>query len=122
MRQLDANGLALLPKHELASLYFQHNNLNSLPLHPERYSYFLNKINRLYLIRDMGCLFQIDLLSSIGFHGEAVRRFTLEIIAEKMVDFVASNFHDGENLREISTLPPSIQSILKKMPLMNNTL
>ncbi len=90
--------------------------------HPERHPYFLNKMDRLILFKDMGCLFQTDLLSLTGIYGEAVRKFTLEIISKKMVNFVSSNLYNQEHTHLILALPPSIQKILREAPLLNNTL
>jgi len=60
--------------------------------HPERY-FFFNDINDYYSLKDLGLLFQINLVSLSGFYGKKAKKSVEEIINAGLVDFVGSDIH-----------------------------
>ena len=60
--------------------------------HPERY-FFFNDINDYYALKDLGLLFQINLVSLDGFYGKKAKKSLEEIISAGLVDFVGSDIH-----------------------------
>ena len=38
--------------------------------HPERYSYYYRLFNQYYKLKKIGCLFQLNLLSAVGYYGK----------------------------------------------------
>lgn len=59
--------------------------------HPERYHYMDNNdYRRLY---DMGCYFQLNLPSVVGFYGEAVRERAIYLLNKGMYCMVGSDCH-----------------------------
>ena len=59
--------------------------------HPERYHYMDNNdYRRLY---DMGCYFQLNLPSIVGFYGEAVRERAIYLLNKGMYCMVGSDCH-----------------------------
>ena len=49
----------------------------------------------------MGCLFQINLLSTTGYYGKDVLKMCDKLLLKSMVDFVGSDIH---NLNHIKTI------------------
>ena len=60
--------------------------------HPERY-FFFNDINDYHALKDLGLLFQINLVSLDGFYGKKAKKSVGEIINAGLVDFVGSDIH-----------------------------
>ncbi len=60
--------------------------------HPERY-FFFNDIKDYYDLKDLGLLFQINLVSLHGFYGKKAKKSVEEIIDAGLVDFIGSDIH-----------------------------
>ena len=60
--------------------------------HPERYPYYVKKDYEELVAR--GVLFQINLLSLIGYYSPQIQQKTKELIAANQVSFVGSDCHN----------------------------
>ena len=74
--------------------------------HPERYQFLQNNFEEFKELKVRGCLFQINLLSTIGFYGKNILKLTDKLINKNMVDFVGSDIH---NLRQIDMFRKKVQ-------------
>ena len=61
--------------------------------HPERYSYYYNRKDRLKELHKTGLMFQINLLSPAGAYGKAERKAAEYLIKEGLVDFIGTDLH-----------------------------
>lgn len=61
--------------------------------HPERYSYFINSLDKYHSLKDTGLFFQINTNSTIGFYGKRVKKNVEYLIKENLVDFIGSDAH-----------------------------
>ena len=61
--------------------------------HPERYSYYYNKMSRYRQLHEAGLSFQINLLSLAEHYGKAERKIAEALIAEGLVDFIGTDLH-----------------------------
>ena len=61
--------------------------------HPERYNFYHNKIDEYKRLKNAGCLFQINMLSTVGYYGEFVARTAEELLKRGMIDFASSDIH-----------------------------
>lgn len=68
--------------------------------HPERYNY-INDFATYRRMRDMGVLFQVNLMSVCGHYGPMVRDKALKLIDEGMVNRFGSDLHRREHLHVI---------------------
>ena len=59
----------------------------------------------------MGCLFQINLLSTTGYYGNGVLKLTEKLLKHKLVDFVGSDIH---NLNHINSFEEKVK--IKHIP------
>ena len=80
----------------LDQFYFdlQMKNHEIILAHPERYPYFTSSASQLEKFKDMGVLFQVNILSLSGFYGESPRRKAFEMIENGWVEFLGTDMHN----------------------------
>lgn len=61
--------------------------------HPERYLFLHFKYEEYKKLKKMGCLFQINLLSTTGYYGKPVLEICRKLLEDNMVDFTGSDTH-----------------------------
>lgn len=69
--------------------------------HPERYRFYHGKLNKLKNIKDKGILFQINLLSLVGYYGKAEKMMALELCAAGMIDLAGTDLHHERHLEAL---------------------
>jgi protein-tyrosine phosphatase len=82
--------------------------------HPERYLYF--GANKAWYdeIRDTGCLFQVNMLSMIGYYGKSSRDLSEYLIKKKYVDFLGTDLHHERHLSAL-TSSPRLQTMVNRL-------
>ncbi|WP_395074221.1 tyrosine-protein phosphatase [Flavobacterium sp.] len=87
--------------------------------HPERYSYYHKNFNEYLKLKDAGCLFQLNLLSTVGYYGEVVFEAGKKLLNNGLIDFVGSDVHHKKHvdwfdkkvlLKDLSPLKESISA------------
>jgi protein-tyrosine phosphatase len=73
--------------------------------HPERYLYFGAHKNWYDEMRDAGCLFQVNLLSLIGFYGKATVELSQYLVKKKYVDLLGTDLHNARHLEILQNYP-----------------
>jgi protein-tyrosine phosphatase len=73
--------------------------------HPERYLYFGADKNWYDELKHAGCLFQINLLSLIGFYGKAALELGQYLIKKKYVDLLGTDLHHPHHLEALQNYP-----------------
>ncbi|WP_166922147.1 tyrosine-protein phosphatase [Flavobacterium poyangense] len=68
--------------------------------HPERYSYYHKNFAEYEKLKKTGCLFQLNLLATVGYYGPQVTQITEELLKKGMYDFVGSDVHHHTHLKE----------------------
>lgn len=66
--------------------------------HPERYNFYHNKIEEYKRLKNAGCLFQINLLSTVGYYGELVAQTAEDLLKRGMIDFASSDIHHEKHV------------------------
>jgi tyrosine-protein phosphatase YwqE len=61
--------------------------------HPERYTYFHSNKKEFAKLKKAGCLFQLNLLATVGYYGKNVAEIADYLLKEHLYDFVGSDFH-----------------------------
>ena len=103
------------PPNDLFNLIFQIRLCNYVPVlaHPERYRFWFNDKSKFKKLKKMGCKFQINLFSLIGYYGNDITSFSETLLKDKMIDFVGSDIH---NLNQIKLFEHKIKiSEIKKI-------
>lgn len=66
--------------------------------HPERYSFFHHNFKNYEKLKHQGCLFQLNLLSTIGYYGSDVTKTAEKLLQNGMIDFVGSDVHHKKHI------------------------
>ena len=66
--------------------------------HPERYSYYHKNFNEYLKLKNAGCLFQLNLLSTVGYYGEEVFEAGKKLLNKGLIDFVGSDVHHKNHI------------------------
>lgn len=67
--------------------------------HPERYNFYKNDYDSFKKLKSAGCLFQMNLLSSVGYYGAGITQVSDYLLKEKMYDFVGSDVHHMKHVQ-----------------------
>ena len=90
--------------------------------HPERYAYY--RLEDYKELRNRGVLFQINLLSLIGYYSPHVQKKTEKLIEENLVSFVGTDCHNMSHaqLYEKCQTKKSWHDLVNSEMLLNHTL
>ncbi len=66
--------------------------------HPERYNFYHSNFNEYYKLKKAGCLFQLNLLSVVGYYGESVTKTAQRLLSEGLIDFASSDTHHQKHI------------------------
>ncbi len=80
----------------LKEVVFKLNSSGYKPVyaHPERYLYLQEKTQLLNELIDQGLLFQLNILSFIGYYSKQVQKMSEELIKRNAIAFVGSDCHN----------------------------
>lgn len=70
--------------------------------HPERYNFYHSSHAKLHRFKDMGVLFQLNLLAVTGYYGKEVKRAAEYLLSKNMYDFTATDLHHEKHLDALS--------------------
>jgi len=80
--------------------------------HPERYIYLTHQKRSYTAVKNLGMLFQLNLLSLSNHYGKDVRRKAFKLLENNQIDFIASDVHNMKHLLKLKEIQVS-QKILK---------
>ena len=66
--------------------------------HPERYNFYHNNLQRYTRLHEMGCIFQMNLLSIVGYYGPEVRNASKYLLQKNMYDLAGSDLHHDKHM------------------------
>jgi tyrosine-protein phosphatase YwqE len=81
--------------------------------HPERYMYLERNKEFYEELKDIGCLFQLNILSLSNYYGKSVHELAQHLIKKGYYDLVGADLHNFRHLEALSN--PAITSDLKKL-------
>jgi protein-tyrosine phosphatase len=90
--------------------------------HPERYQYFaMNK--KIYdEFKQMGCLFQLNILSLTGYYGKVPQELANYLVTKNFIDYIGTDLHHMRHLdalRNSHSIMPTIKNLLNSGHLLN---
>ena len=90
----------LNPPIQLYDIIFNLQIAGYIPIlaHPERYSFYTNNFNEYYKLKKAGCLFQLNLLSTVGYYGLDATKTTDTLLKNGMYDYVGSDVHHENHI------------------------
>ena len=95
---IEMSYLSETPNIEQTIFDLQVNGYKLILAHPERYNFYHNNTKRYQRLKEMGCSFQLNLLSIVGYYGKHVTQAAEFLLKENMYDFAASDLHHSKHL------------------------
>ena len=91
----------LNPPMQLLEILFELQLKGYQPVlaHPERYNFYHNNFKMYEELKKAGCLFQMNLLSSVGYYGKEVSIAADTLLGKNMIDFVGSDIHHVNHIQ-----------------------
>lgn len=114
------------PSHGLKDILFDMQMQNYQPViaHPERYIYLDQNKEFYEELKDIGCLFQLNLLSLGGYYGKSSQELALYLIKKGHYNLIGTDLHGFRHLEALQN-PALITPLLKLLEsgkIMNSTL
>lgn len=69
--------------------------------HPERYSFLGSVLSKYERLKDLGCYFQVNLLSLQGHYGSTIQKTAERLLRAGMVDFLGTDLHNEGHINSI---------------------
>ncbi len=103
------------PSHGLKDILFEMQMQNYQPViaHPERYIYLEQNKEFYEELKDIGCLFQLNLLSLSGHYGKSAQELSNHLLKKKYYDLVGTDLHGFRHLEALRN--PIMPSLLQKL-------
>ncbi|SCY39532.1 tyrosine-protein phosphatase [Flavobacterium caeni] len=70
--------------------------------HPERYLFYHANFSEYEKLKNAGCVFQINLLSTVGYYGPEVADVAKKLLSRGMIDFAGSDVHHKNHVAGFS--------------------
>lgn len=88
------------PPIQLYDIIFKLQVAGYIPIlaHPERYSFYHKSTNEYKKLKKSGCLFQLNLLSTVGYYGSEAMKTTDFLLQEGLIDYVGSDIHHKKHI------------------------
>lgn len=95
----------LAPHPQLEEYLFRMRTKGYTPIlaHPERYAFLFQDIEQYERLKDMGCRFQVNLLSLTELYGKPVQKTAEKLLSLEMIDYFCTDLHHqahADSLRE----------------------
>lgn len=72
--------------------------------HPERYSFYHNRKDYYKKLKQLGCLFQLNMLSLSDHYGKQVEQIANYLLDESLIDFIGSDVHNTGHVDKLSEI------------------
>jgi tyrosine-protein phosphatase YwqE len=92
------------PPLQLLEFLFELQVAGYVPVlaHPERYAFYHNNFEKYEQLKNAGCFFQLNLLSTVGYYGEGVFKAAEKLLKRGMIDFTGSDAHHTKHIAALS--------------------
>lgn len=113
----------LNPPIQLFEILFEIQLAGYKPIiaHPERYVFYHNNYKELHKLKNSGCLFQLNLLATVGYYGKNIEMVAEKLLQDDLYDFVGSDIHHQKHLDALHT-KVKIKSLHQLEKAFNNNL
>lgn len=92
--------------------------------HPERYIYLQQNKEFYRELKDIGCLFQLNLLALSGFYGRSVKDLAEYLLNNDFYDLVGTDLHHSRHLEELQhvEMTPPLRKAIESGQISNREL
>ena len=74
------------------------NGYRPIIAHPERYAFFYKNFDEFYKLKTIGCEFQLNILSTVGYYGRQVVEISDRLLKSRLIDFVGTDIHSQKHI------------------------
>ena len=94
----------LNPPIQLYDILFELQIAGYRPIlaHPERYPFYNSNLNEFTKLKNAGCLFQLNLLSTVGYYGVEATKSCQLLLKKGLIDYVGSDVHHAKHVASFS--------------------
>ncbi len=89
--------------------------------HPERYTFLHNNFDEYQKLKNAGCHFQLNLISTVGYYGDDVALVADKLLKKGMIDFAGSDVHHLKHIEAFEKRIMIKDSIALQTALSNNS-
>lgn len=89
--------------------------------HPERYGYLKHNKGDYARMKNLGMLFQLNLLSLSGYYGKEVHKKAISLLENNLIDFVGTDLHNLNHLNNLKQVQISPKIVQLVQPLIERT-
>lgn len=110
---------------DLQELLFEMQLQNYQPLiaHPERYIYLRNNKGFFDELKNVGCQFQLNLMSLTGHYGKGVQELAAYLVQKEYYDYAGTDLHSERHLQVLQTVSASpLYAALRESNVLKNHL
>ena len=95
----------LNPPIQLYDILFKLQVEGYIPIlaHPERYVFYHKNTDEYKKLKKFGCLFQLNLLSTVGYYGYEVMNAANFLLNQGMINYVGSDVHHNKHVNAFSS-------------------
>jgi len=90
--------------------------------HPERYGFLHSRPKKYGIFKKQNLLFQLNLLSLGSYYGKEVHKMALKLLEENMIDFLGSDVHNIDQLKEIKNITLAKKHMALLKPIIEKTI
>jgi len=103
------------PSNSLKEILFDMQMQGYQPIiaHPERYLYLEANKDFYEELKDIGCLFQLNILSVAGYYGKSAGELAAFLLKNDYYDFVGTDLHGFRHLEALEN--PAIAPVIDKL-------
>ncbi|TDD75950.1 tyrosine-protein phosphatase [Flavobacterium caseinilyticum] len=85
---------------QLYSILFDLQVAGYIPVlaHPERYLFYHNNFSEFLKLKRAGCVFQLNLLSVVGYYGPGIAKIAEQLLQKGMYTYVGSDVHHDKHI------------------------
>lgn len=117
----------IAPPRNLKDMLFEMQIKGYRPIlaHPERYNYLVSQKEWYDELKEVGCYFQLNLLSLTGYYGKITQELAQYLIKKKYIDLLGTDLHHERHLEALvtsTTLMEGVNALLDSGKIMNATL
>jgi protein-tyrosine phosphatase len=111
------------PSMSLKDILFEMQMQGYQPViaHPERYMYLERNKEFYEDLKDIGCLFQLNLLSLVNYYGKSVQELAQYLVKKEYYELVGTDLHHYRHIEALNNFPvsPLLQKLLESGKILN---
>jgi protein-tyrosine phosphatase len=115
----------LQPPQDLKEKLFNLQLAGYTPIlaHPERYEFYMKDKKAYDSLFDIGCIFQLNILSLTGYYGKVPQELAKYLIEKKYVKLLGTDMHHQRHLQAFDNVPTNkyVQELIGQGNLLNST-